>query len=511
MKRAFLGILLLYAGSALADFQDGVDAFLRGDHAAAVAEFQSVAEQGNAAAQYNLAVFYDQGKGVVRDQARAVHWFRRAAKQGVAKAQFNLGVAYINGEGVPRDLKRAVRWFRRAARQGDADAQHSLAIRYDLGDGVPRDSGRAAYWSHRAAEQGQVQAQVNLGVSYATGDGVPRDDVRAFMWWCRAASQGDSQAAVYRDKIARGMVPQEIAAARKMAHAWHPTEEAEGHRFNALDHPPDLVTRVQKGLAGLGYFSGSINGIPCPRMRAAIRAFQRDRNLSVDGNLTHDVLIALEANQGDPVSGTVSKVSTGSGFLVSRDGHVLTNDHVVRHCKDVRLGNGAATSVVARDPRNDIALLRSTGVWPKVAAFRQGPAPRPGDDVIAVGYPMPGVLSSSPAVTVGIVSALAGPGDDRRLMQISVPVQPGNSGGPLLDRSGAVVGMIVGTLDSLKIASTAGGVFQNVNFAVDGEMVRAFLDAHGVPRDMAVPGRALSTADIAADALRYTVLVECWK
>ena len=100
--------------------------------------------------------------------------------------------------------------------------------------------------------------------------------------------------------------------------------------------------------------------------------------------------------------------------------------------------------------------------------------------VVAVGFPLPGLLASEANVTTGIVSALAGIGDDTRFLQMTVPVQPGNSGGPLLDLEGRVVGVVVGKLDAVKVASVTGDIPQNVNFAIKAGVLRSFLDASAV-------------------------------
>ncbi len=122
-----------------------------------------------------------------------------------------------------------------------------------------------------------------------------------------------------------------------------------------------------------------------------------------------------------------------------------------------------------------------------------------------------GLLTSDINVTTGTISALAGPGDDRRIFQITAPVQPGNSGGPVLDASGHVVGVVVARLDALKMAHLTGRLPQNVNFAISEGAARAFLDAHDVPYKTARSNRTMPTTDIAANAKGYTVLIECWK
>ncbi len=108
-------------------------------------------------------------------------------------------------------------------------------------------------------------------------------------------------------------------------------------------------------------------------------------------------------------------------------------------------------------------------------------------------------------------TALAGPDNNRRRIQITAPVQPGNSGGPVLDQSGHVVGVVVARLDAVKLVQRTGRLPQNVNFAISEGTVRAFLDANNVPYEVEPSDKPLPTADIAAKAREFTVRVECWK
>ena len=114
---------------------------------------RALAEQGDAEAQRNLGIMYDNGQGVPQDYAEAARWFRLAADQGVASAQFNLGVMYDDGRGVPQDDVQAVRWYRLAADQGDARAQNELGFMYTLGEGVPQDYVQAHMWLNLAASR----------------------------------------------------------------------------------------------------------------------------------------------------------------------------------------------------------------------------------------------------------------------------------------------------------------------------------------------------------------------
>jgi S1-C subfamily serine protease len=205
--------------------------------------------------------------------------------------------------------------------------------------------------------------------------------------------------------------------------------------------------------------------------------------------------------------------STGSGFAVSAQGHLPTNRHVVESCARLTArgaGERRAAHLVRADARNDLALLRMEGQAPAHARFREGRGIRAGESVVVLGYPLTGLLTTEAQVTTGAVSALSGPGDDSRLMQLTAPVQPGSSGGPILDHAGNIVGIVAGKLDALSVAAAIGDIPQNVNFGIHASVARAFLKASGVDYDTASAERALDPATIAAEAKAYTVLVECW-
>ena len=139
MRVALCSIIgLVFALSATAqDFKKGVEAYQREDYEAALAEWRPLAEQGAAAAQYNLGQMYSDGKGMARDDGRAMTWYRKAAEQGHLEAQTNVGFMYSRGRGVKQDFARAIEWYRKAAEQGYADAQYDLGYMYDKGRGVP--------------------------------------------------------------------------------------------------------------------------------------------------------------------------------------------------------------------------------------------------------------------------------------------------------------------------------------------------------------------------------------
>jgi TPR repeat protein len=131
--------------------EDGVAAYQRGDFSTALRLFQPLAERGDASAQCNIGVMYEQGRGVAQNYREAMRWFRLAAVQGNASAQSNLGVMYHKGQGIAQDYGEAMKWYRMAAEQRNPEAQFNLAVMFDEGRGVAQDRVRAHMWYNLAA------------------------------------------------------------------------------------------------------------------------------------------------------------------------------------------------------------------------------------------------------------------------------------------------------------------------------------------------------------------------
>ncbi len=203
----------------------------------------------------------------------------------------------------------------------------------------------------------------------------------------------------------------------------------------------------------------------------------------------------------------------GTGFLVSTSGHIVTNYHVIDGCVGDIKGNltGEGTinlRIVSTDETNDLALLQAPKTFNDVATIR-GTAIHPGDSIIAIGYPLHGLLTSDFTVTAGIVSSLSGLLNDTRYLQISAGVQSGNSGGPLLDTSGNVVGVVAAKINAIKFAKATGDLPENINFAVKTGAMRDFLDNSAVSYQTSESKVELKTAEIASKARAYTLLISC--
>jgi len=235
-----------------------------------------------------------------------------------------------------------------------------------------------------------------------------------------------------------------------------------------------------------------------------------------DGNSEADSSASTATTSGSASDPSGTKLVTGTGIVVTKDGDILTNNHVIKDCSNivVRVNNIPAQSatVLYADEANDLALLKISGGFtaPSVALFRVSPSMRAGDPAAVYGYPLAGTLSLSGNIVQGNISALAGLGDDARYFQITAPVQPGNSGGPLLDMAGNVTGVVNSKLDEMKMASISGDIPQNVNFAIKGNVATNFLDAHSIPYEVAAGCPSLdSLASVADKARPFTALIAC--
>jgi S1-C subfamily serine protease len=223
---------------------------------------------------------------------------------------------------------------------------------------------------------------------------------------------------------------------------------------------------------------------------------------------------------------------TGSGFFISKMGHVITNAHVVKNCNRVTIGDNANKQVPAElinaDRSNDLALLKlstlemvsseSQSLIQKLGVVAVPLATngllrnedvRLGEKVLVAGYPFGDVFSNTLKVTSGIVSATRGAGDDSGQFQLDAAIQPGNSGGPIYDSSGNVVGVVISQLDKLKVAKAIGILPELMNFGIKASTVRQFLTSSGLPSKKSERTEEKSTERLAEIALNQALMVMC--
>ena len=172
-------------------------------------------------------------------------------------------------------------------------------------------------------------------------------------------------------------------------------------------------------------------------------------------------------------------ISYGSGFFVSTDGYFITNYHVIDGATEVAVESGGdkhKAKVVREDPTNDLAILKVDGVHDAIEVVSASNVSL-GESVFTIGFPNPTLQGTTPKFTKGEISARTGIRDDARFFQISVPVQPGNSGGMLVTERGKVVGVVTLKLDDINTLKTSGSLPQNVNYALKSDYLLGLIDA----------------------------------
>lgn len=202
--------------------------------------------------------------------------------------------------------------------------------------------------------------------------------------------------------------------------------------------------------------------------------------------------------------------ASGSGFFVNSEGAILTNAHVVEGCRKLA-ADGHPAELVMESGMFDLAVIRQTsgqssGMW---LPFAESPAGLNADITVA-GYPLHGLLGGL-NVTRGSISGLKGVGGDEMTVQISAPVQPGNSGGPVVNEKGQVVGIVVAKLDAMRVAEVTGDVPQNINFAVRAEGAKMVMSANSIGFEVEkdVDAVRLDAEELARRLQDATVLIQC--
>ena len=375
------------------------------------------------------------------------------------------------------EAKKTFDQLKAKAESGDAEAQSILGSDYYFGRGLTQDYNEAVTWSRKAAEQGNARSQCLVGLMYAQGHGVLNDNSEAVRWFRKSADQGFS------------------VAENKLGMAYW---------FGDKGVPENLV-EAYKWLS-LAAAQGDDQ---------AIQALKSVRN-----EMTPEQIAKAQELANEFMPRKEGSVTTATGFFITTNGYLISNYHVVKGAAKIQLVTGAGTvdaRVVQTDAANDLALLKianAEGRMKNAETFRPLPIASSrnvalGSTVVTVGFPDPGLQGFSPKFARGEIAALAGAGDDARYFQISLPVQPGNSGGALVDGRGNVVGIVSAKLDPAAALASSGSLPENVNYAVKSSFLLGFLESvPEVARELKEPNAAKEKAeDVVKDAQAAAVLV----
>lgn len=351
-------------------------------------------------------------------------------------------------------------WDEKGAALSNPISMRLIGERHKMGYGVPQDYVKAVTWYTRAANGCNVGAMFDLAKMYVNGLGVPKDMAMAHALLNLAASGdwfGESiglkliDLNELRQELGRSMKADDLKRAQEISSSWHPDPEI-------------FLGRKPVDFAG-----------------------------------------------GIPTFTGVERSSSGTGFFVSSN-LIVSNFHVGGSCKKIAISSQAKNTLTvrAKSQVNDLVLLESSQPTEGISILRRDDDISIGEMVTVFGFPLSGQLATTGNLTTGVVSALTGLGNDLNYLQMTAPIQPGNSGGPLLDAKGNVIGVVTGKLDTLHAIKATGDIPQNVNFSIRLRNLFAFLDVNGVKYERASYLQFSKQSDaIAKDAVKYTVPLLC--
>ncbi|HQR19551.1 MAG TPA: trypsin-like peptidase domain-containing protein [Burkholderiaceae bacterium] len=375
----------------------------------------------------------------------------RAMDMGDPGAPAALGLIHAAAGKEPHGGMSTVALFETAAKRGSLRGMVELGKAYWNGAYGKQDYALVRRWLERAARSGDSEGRRWLGLMNEQGLAGPVNTVEAYFWLNLAmddASASERTAiAKDRERVAKSLTSEQIQSAQELARNW----------------------TAQSSVAPLAKYA------------------------------------ARSGSAATELAGVVR----GTAVWIAGDGTAVTNAHVVSGCKKLTIGQTPA-KVVAADKTNDLAILKREGEAPVESVRFRASDPVLGEEAGVFGFAYSDVLAPTGNFTKGTVSATSGLENNAATFQHSAAVQPGMSGGPILDDKGRAIGIVVSKLDALQVARATGDVPQNVNFGIKASTVFAFLRSNGV--EPSAGGLALlpvSSSDIAARAKNVSALVEC--
>lgn len=506
--------------------------------------YRRAAEAGSAAAMFRLGTLYANGRGVPKDVKKAAELYARAAEHGDTSGQFNFALALAIGKGVKKNEDEALRWFLivrpsliQEAEIKAAD-QQIAKLKQRLGT-ARSEKARLAAQSFEPAGR----PEWSFPQDWAAWVGrYPFDRVRGVTFLDLPDLRSRLRTMLPSDALTR--IDELVVASPIERHGtWIVASGCEPHNcsdanYSVVIHERSLEialcledASLEEGTRELRWFRTGV----APRSRKLaygqdVECVPHDSDpVPAIGDTTPQVQAPARSPEGDgtksagiapgfvppqlPPHVAAEPKSSGSAFQINDAGHFVTNHHVIEACTRVTLRRADVmvdAQVIASDRHHDLAVLAADLPSRTPLPLQTDRPVRLAEAIIVTGHPYKGLLASTPQVTTGTVSALAGIGDDTGIMQVQAPIQPGNSGGPIINLQGAAVGVAVATLDAAKILIATGSLPQNVNFGIKINAVRDLLDANGISYEAARATTILPLEEAAERAVAAVAAVQCY-
>ena len=515
------------------------------------------AEQGNAQAQFNLGYMYLSGKGVKIDRKTAEKWYRFAAEQGHAPAKSNLKIllkkttSYAqSGSALPKcpeqRLPTQLPWSNCFGTYIGGNSQGKWAGDKYVGEFVDGSfNGKGTYYflgDHEFKGDiyiGEFKDNLKHGqgtYTFADGDkyiGEHKDNLKhgqgtytfsngaKYVGEFRDGeyngqgififSNGDKYVGEFNDSLRHGQGTYTYATGKIEEGIWKDDEFLYAKKIEPatqINIPDNAYASGNSWKCNSGYFK---YGDAC---------FKIPENAYASGN-------SWKCKSGFEQSGNTCKkkpeskievqpeevlqAASGTGFIVSEEGHIVTNHHVIEGCAEVKVhkdGKVYKGNVIANDIMNDLALIKSN-YKPNVIFPLSDKNPSLLQDIYVAGFPFGNAISSSVKVTKGVVSSETGIGNNYSNIQIDAAIQPGNSGGPILDDYGNVIGVAVAKLAMEKIYEDFGVFPENTNFGIKSSVVENLIQAHNV-NNPPPNTEEINKSDLGYNIKQATLYLSCW-
>lgn len=278
-----------------------------------------------------------------------------------------------------------------------------------------------------------------------------------------------------------------------------------------ISNQSDLIKSIQELLAVLNYSPGDPDGVLGKRTISAIKAFQLESELEMTGAANDDLLVSLQLaiKQISLKTDTAPEpeyIGSGTGFYIN-DENIITNHHVISNCEYLTDFADNKLTILQQDQVNDLALLR--GKPNNSFLYISKISPDLGEKIYVAGFPYNNTLKGF-NFTSGNVSSLIGLGQDVANFQITAPVQPGNSGGAILNEYGSVVGVTVARIDDETIMQATNTVPQNINFGIKNTILKSLLSDNNIDFEEKDSYFRQSQKNIAKSSRESSILIKCY-
>ena len=431
-------------------------------------------KKGVADAMVVLGDKFVHGEGVNQDIFKAIKWYEKAASSGNPNAQKWLGDSYyMDGE-----YEKALKWYLKNANQGDASSAYTAGKMYLEGKGTVKNIDKARKFFEISATKEYGPALFELGILYATGIKEHRNLKKAISLLTKSLTKNNApyqKDACYQLTLIYAYGEKEVADQNKAIKwcrqsALSGDKRAQYEMGSFYEHGKGVLKNKLEAYAW--YILSSEQQY---KMAILAKENLREQLSRLEILEAQDKAHILRMNK------TIAKqvsLSSGTGFYITNNGYLLTASHVVNNAKLVQVKSNNKVldaKIISANTANDIALLKVEGHF-KAIPLISSRFVRLGHSAFTIGFPNITIQGVKPKFNKGEISSLAGLKDNARHFQTSVPIQPGNSGGPLVNEQGSVIGILVSKLADESTFNITGSIPQNVNYAVKSSVVLAFLE-----------------------------------